>query len=569
MVFAAVSAPAIAHADAVDDAIAILQKKPGGMSNDAWREKRREAARELGRLGDKRGVDPLVKIVETEKFDAIAEIAIEALGKIGDKRAVPVLKKVRDDAGRDQYLRDAAGEALAALGEGEVAAAPVEAAPVEPVPVEATPAVADEAGATVDEEPTALSPVAVPERGRFAPELLAASERWTFAAGALSLTWDSAVKQPQLSGSGALTYHRGREEPKLGYSFDGGFAFAGGAQDRNGDLSDTGSYALVFDGVATTELRFYLGGPRGAFLHTGGDVGLGGTAIDVESPLGEDLKEFVPTVDAGLALGAGYGRTLDVGARLRVARLEALLRGARLLGRPINAEVANRLQTAWWDARGDLGFRPMLVATVQILKEAGVLLTEPDVSTVYQILRVLEDGQLDGRLDGWDARVGIAELVAGRDNVVGDDEFDFHREEALVARASFGRPFAGALAELRAEARAVYRLDDGSNEYPGYWAAEADLAYRRFFYGEAWDPRGALELGVSLRAGDRNTNDDDQGDASGAGRTVAARAGYAVWFSRTSRLAAAGTLRLEGDDLFLGVALSGTWGLADASYAAW
>ena len=536
-----VLAPGAARADQVDDALAMLQKKPGGMSSDTWREKRREAARELGRLGDKRAVDPLIKIVEAEKFDAIAEIAIEALGKLGDKRAVPVLQKVQADAGRDQYLRDAAGEALAALGEGGAAAAP---APAEPEPA-AEPvgetevgaggdgASAEAGGAVEGEADAALAPVPVPEVGRFAPELLARSERWTFAAGALSLTWDSVLDQPQLSGAVALGYHRGVELPKLGYSFDGALAFAGGAQDRNGDLSDTGSYAAIVNGIGQSELRFYLGAPRGVFLHAAADLALGGSAIIVESTLGADTKEWVPALDAGLALGVGYGRTLDVGARLRVARLERLLRGARLLGRPINAEVANRLQTAWWDARGELGYRRMLVATVQILREAGVLLTEPDPTALYQILRVLEDGQLDGRLDGWDARVGIAELASGRDNIPDDDNFDVHREEALVARAAFGRQLAGALAELTGQLRAVYRLDTGSAAYPGYWAAEADLAWRRYFYGEAWDPRGALELGVTLRAGDRNTNDDQQGDENGAGRSAALRAGYLMYFSRT------------------------------------
>jgi hypothetical protein len=383
----------------------------------------------------------------------------------------------------------------------------------------------------------------------------------------MSLSWDTAVKQPQWTGAAALRYHRGLEQPKLGYSFDASAVLAGGAQDRNGDLSGTGSYAIVGSAVGETELRYYLGGVSGVFLHAAGDLGLGGSAITVESTLGANLKEFIPSIDAGLALGVGYGRTLDVGARLRVQRIERVLRRARLLGRPVNAEVANRLQTAWWDARDELGYRRALVATLQILKEAGVLLTEPDPTATYAILRVLEDGQLDGRLDGWDLRVGVAELLAGRDNVVGDDQFDFHREEALVARGTFGKQLPGALAEIVAQLRAVYRLDAGSDQYPGYWAAEADLAWRHFFYGDAWDPRGALERGVPRRAGDRNTN-DGAGDDVGASRALIVRAGYLIAFTRSSRLAATTTVRFEGKDVFVGVGLSGTWALADASYAA-
>jgi hypothetical protein len=565
-----------ARADQVDDDIAILAKKPGGMSNDAWRARRREAARDLGQKADPRGVDALVKVVESEKFDAVAEIAIEALGKIGDKRAVPVLQKVRDDASRDQGLRDAASEALATLGAAapSAEAAPGEAAPApEAPPTEAdvgaaAPTEAAPAAGPEDDDASAPAAVTVPPAGRFGPEILAASERWTFAAGALSLAYDSAAKQPQLSGAASLRYHRGLEEPKLGYSFDASVALAGGAEDRNGDLSNTGSYALVGSTVGETELRFYLAGPSGFFLHAAGDLGLGGSAITVESTLGEDFKEFVPSIDAGLALGAGYGRTLDVGAKLRAERVERVLRRARLLGRPINADVANRLETAWWDARDELGFRRALVATIQILKEAGVLLTDPDPTATYEILRVLEDGQLDGRLDGWDARLGVAELVAGRDNVVGDDVFDFHREEVAVARGAFGKQLPGALAEIVGQLRAVYRLGGGSQQYPGYWAAEADVAWRRYFYGDVWDPRGALELGVTVGASDRNTNEGD-GDDVGASRAASLRIGYLMIFSRASRLAATTTLRYEGHDVFFGLGLSGSWALSDASYAAW
>jgi hypothetical protein len=577
LLVASAAGAAVAHADAVDDDIAILAKKPGGMSNDTWRARRREAARDLGQKADPRGVDALLRIVETEKFDAVAEIAIDALGKIGDKRAVPVLQKVRDDASRDQGLRDAAAEALVALG---AAAPPAEAAPAEaatPPPESETPpaeagvggdATAPAAPAPEDDDASAPPDVTVPPAGRFGPEILAAAERWTFAAGALTLDYDSVAKQPQLSGAAALRYHRRLEEPKLGYSFDASLALAGGAEDRNGDLSNTGSYALVGSTVGETELRFYLAGPSGFFLHAAGDLGVGGSAISVESTLGADFKEFVPSIDAGLALGLGYGRTLDVGAKLRVQRIERVLRRARLLGRPINADVANRLETAWWDARDELGFRRALVATVTILKEAGVLLTDPDPTATYELLRVLEDGQLDGRLEGWDARLGVAELVAGRDNIVGDDVFDFHREEVAVARGTFGKQLPGALAEILGQLRAVYRLGGGSAQYPGYWAAEADVAWRRYFYGDVWDPRGALELGVTLGAGDRNTNDGD-GDDVGASRAASLRVGYLMIFSRASRLAATTTLRYEGHDVFFGLALSGSWALSDASYAAW
>jgi hypothetical protein len=483
-----------------------------------------------------------------------------------------VLQKVHADASRDQYTRDAAAAALAALGapvaaapapEPEAAPAPTEAevSPEAPAPVEA-PADGAEAVPVAEDEP-AVSEVPVPAAGRFAPDVLAASQRWTFVAGGLSLTWDS-YDQPQLSGSAALAYQRGLEKPKLGYSFDAGLALAAGAQDRDGGLTDTASYALVFDGVAQSELRFYLAGERGPFLHAGASLRLAGSALKVESPLGEDQTDFTPSIDGGLALGAGWGRTLDVGARLRVQRLERVLARARLLGRPINDEVANRLVTAWWDLRGSLGLRRELVATIQILKEAGVLLTDPDPTTTYMLLQVLGDGQLDHRLSGWDVRLGIGELLVGRDDVGMEDEFDLRRQEVALAQGRYALQLAGASSELVATGRAVYRLG-GDMEDPGYAAASADLAWRRYFYGEVYDPAGALEIGLTVAAADADLEADD----AGASRSLGVRAGWRTFFSRASHLDVVGTLRLEADSLLLGVALSGTWGLSDVTYARW
>src|SRR5262249_45515792 len=86
------------------------------MDEDTWREKRRDAARELGELGDKKAVDPLLEVVQSERFDAILEIAIQSLGKLGDNKAVPALSRIADDPSIETYVRDTAREALRKLG---------------------------------------------------------------------------------------------------------------------------------------------------------------------------------------------------------------------------------------------------------------------------------------------------------------------------------------------------------------------------------------------------------------------------------------------------------------------
>jgi HEAT repeat protein len=75
----------------------------------------REAAAEaLGRLGDRRAVEPLIRVMGGDWADDVRRAAIEALGKLGDARAVkPLIKALGDE---DQLIRENAAKALARLG---------------------------------------------------------------------------------------------------------------------------------------------------------------------------------------------------------------------------------------------------------------------------------------------------------------------------------------------------------------------------------------------------------------------------------------------------------------------
>jgi hypothetical protein len=407
--------------------------------------------------------------------------------------------------------------------------------------------------------------VPLPAGSRFAPATLARTERWTFAVGSFALAWDSITDQPQATGRVAGSYHRGVETPGWGYSADVGAWLLGAAQDRDGTMADTSSYAFGLGASGTTEVRFYVAGGDGLFFHGAGSAGVATSAVQVEVPGGADVQDHTPSLDLGIGLGVGYGRTVDVGVRMRVRRIEAVLRRARLLGRSINVDVAARLMTAWWNERSELGYRKTLAATVQILREAGVLLQDPDPSTTYQILAVLTDGQLERRPSGFDARVGVGELFLGRDDVDAEDSFDVSRQEVLLARTTFARQL-GDDTEIVATGRGLYRLTgDAQAGQPKYVFADADVVFRRYFYGEAWDPRGALELGASAGSADADTDDDTAGQSS----HLSARAGW-VWFpGRQSRVAAGANIRLEGSERFALITISGSWSLASAAFAAW
>ncbi len=57
----------------------------------------------LGRLGDKRAVEPLMKCLETTNSAALRYTLIEALGLLGDPRAAELIASFRDD--EDHHVR--------------------------------------------------------------------------------------------------------------------------------------------------------------------------------------------------------------------------------------------------------------------------------------------------------------------------------------------------------------------------------------------------------------------------------------------------------------------------------
>jgi len=73
-----------------------------------------KAAEALGRIGDKRAVEPLIHALKDEDW-YVRWKAAEALGRIGDKRAVePLIQALKDE---DSDVRREAAEALGKIGD--------------------------------------------------------------------------------------------------------------------------------------------------------------------------------------------------------------------------------------------------------------------------------------------------------------------------------------------------------------------------------------------------------------------------------------------------------------------
>jgi len=77
------------------------------------------AAQALGKIGDRRSVEPLIEVLEAPHEPGLMEAATEALGKLGDPRAVPVLSHVLAEGSLLFRLR--AATSLGQIG-GEAAA---------------------------------------------------------------------------------------------------------------------------------------------------------------------------------------------------------------------------------------------------------------------------------------------------------------------------------------------------------------------------------------------------------------------------------------------------------------
>lgn len=535
--------PASAQEDTrATELIDLVQKRPSGMDRDLWREERRDAARELGSLGDQRAVPILIQIVKTEQFDAVSEIAIVSLGKLGDTSAVPILQEVANDSSRDRYVRKAAKTALRKLG----AKAGDDAEQEDGVETLAITGLSDGLTA-VSSGPTTISLAK-----DFGDDMLAASDSLTLAVGDAHLDWDSVTKAASLDGQAGARYLRIRERKGLALRYEGRGDVLAGMVEYDADETRSRIVSLNFAGSA--QARMYTA--------AGTWFGLGsGTALlnydHIKVKRGGPMpSENFLAADLGVALGGGYGRILDIGERLRIRRLEAVLQHRKMLGRPITADLAERVMRAWWKLRSEVGYHDRLVATVAILREAGVLLGEPDASASYALLQVLQDGQLNHRLSGLQVYLALGENFLMRDDDLGLEE---GRVESVFSRASYGRQNLAADSELRIDAFARYRILADDTE-PTPWAAEVRSHWRSFRYGPNSDPIGALDIGASAGLS------TDGFDASEKATRMAGSVGWLWMPSRATRFRLAGELRYESTEIFLGVAFEGTYGFIDSGF---
>ncbi len=533
-------------AGAQDDAragelITVLAKQPANMPVQTWKEKRREAARKLGDLGDKKAVPALIKIVETEEFDIVGEFAITALGKLRDERAIPILQRVAGDRTRDRDQRKAAKKALAKLG-------------TKPEPAKARPA--EKQGAESSSPTTTIlgkeSSTEAPPGPQFDDDTLAAGELIRFALGGLSIDYDSIRDRPTINGDASGSYERRVDKKGSAWRYGGTASTTFGFVNFDGE--DSSSRFGAVNARVNAEGRIYANGT--AFY--GGVLGSAGTsltALRIFRPDGDHTYELYFGGELQLGLAAGYGRVLDIGEALRLRRLEKVLRDTKTLGRTITPDLAEKILATWWALRAELGAHKRLVVTVSMLREAGVLLGEPNASVTYKIMQVLLDGQLTHRLEGFDVSVGVIEGLIKRDD---DLPVDDGREESAIVRARFGKQSRDGSRQLVGGAFGRYRILAGDEAAPWSVGVRSDL--HAYFYGPNLDPIGAIEIGGEVGAAN-----DDIADSK-TGTRIAGSAGWRWTYNRASSMRVAGHAAFESGELFIGLTLDGVYGFLDAGY---
>ncbi|MDQ3334507.1 MAG: HEAT repeat domain-containing protein [Myxococcota bacterium] len=580
----AAAPPALAQNAEVAAHIKLIENQPNDMDRAVWKDKRREAARKLVQSKDKKAVPVLIKLAEGETFDIIGEIAIEGLGNMGDQSAVPALQKIANDVARDKAQRDLATKSLKKLGAGTTGTPPKETTPppkeTTPPPKETTGLETNTGGtetAPPPEETTTTTTTAAagstligerpatgtPDLPVLADDTIAAYERLTFVGGVASFRYDTLQKRMSFDADAGGLFQKRVERERMAWGVDIGADFVAGFVNPEGREQLRGGQ-LVVQGVG--EVRFYSGKIYGVGKAAVGMQGFYIKNVD-DDDANADVSDKRMLVDVQVALGGGFGRLVDIGGAIRVRRLSRTLDAARALGKPIDAATAKKLQLTWWALRGERSAFSTLTATVAILREAGILLGEPDAGLTYEIINVLRDSWLYVRPQGFDVQVTVSEGYLRRP---GDDPNPYRqkgRVEQVLAYAGYGSQLQDDKLEISGMGYGRYRLF-APDDQPSPWAVGATAKMRRFTYGEHGDSYGMFDLGGGVQLAQDDIDFDGDGTRdSKTGLGVHGELGFTWWMNQASGIRLGADVRMESKELFIGANLSATYGFLDATFA--
>lgn len=569
-------APARAEAGPVDEDIAILERRPTGMDEETWRVERREAARRLGKSRSAKAVDALIHVVETERFDAVLTIAMEALAEIGDPRAIDALQAVYADRSVDAFVRKAAAEAIRKLGgtpkddarllgtSGEIGAGTAGGALSGPqLGAMGSASVApDEAEDVSDVRPLPAS-------------VLARDRDLAFVLGTLDLDANVPLRRPPGgartgdpvladAGLGVVASYVD-ERRRWGFRTDGMLW----GRIRNGDLtqvpamdgSDDGDTLFIGQSLeGSGSIHVYFGKTDAhAFASVGLSQRVESVRVEDIESTGVDESSLSATrfgLDVVPAAGFGWGRHLSAGADLRIDALMAVLEAENILSAKPSPAVRRELQEAIYRRANRISTFPRLAAVLGVLRKHGLLAREPGARLVHRIRSVLEDPSYLDRPLGIRIRAGFLfdAAIAQKDRFLREGDHN-------------GAPFLQLLAgvpldleqQLDADLRFYY---DVIGPLRGF-ATDAGVSYTKYLHTRYADYVGEVAAGVRGGVSRRDLDLDQDGspDDTGIGYRGVASVAYTYAFSRGSRIGLSADIGIDSGRLVVGLGLGLRFGV--------
>lgn len=560
---AAVTSEAHAFGPAAEDDLAVLRARPTGMDDEAWRKRRREIAAELADRRDTATVDALLEIVETERYDAVFSIAIESLGKIGDPKAIEPLQRIQADRSLDDFVREDAAAALAALGAKPRATAGDPAALVGSGGDDA--ALGGPQLGTMGEASVAPEDTDDPtEKDKPLPANLRARMRdISFVLGRLDLGVNTlSSQQPVLADGGLAARARYIDErQRWGWSVIGNLS----GRIRNGDVTanpdageDTGNTLYVGQSLAGSgEAHVYFGRTD---VHAFGQLGLSQrlarVSVDDFGDGGQqsslsDTRFALDVVPAG---GLGYGRFLDRGSDLLVDALVSALREENNLAKTPAPEDRRAIRDALYRRSNTFSSWPRTQAVLAVLRARGLLARRASARLVHRIRSVVEDPSYVERPQGVRVRVGFL-----YDAPIGQNEVQ-RRGDAIAA--PFAQLDVGLQLGLERQIMIDTRLYYDVIGVRGF-TTDTGATYTRFLHTKFHDYAGQWYAGVrgGVSGRDRDDLPDDQ-ELARIGYRAVGQAGYTFGFRRGSDVSIGATSGVDSGAFVLQAALGFRIGLA-------
>lgn len=564
IVCAALVLPAAAHAEPAPDDLEILRARPTGMDEVAWRIKRREIAAELGSRRDKEAVDALIEIVETERYDAVLSVAIEALGRQGDVRAIEPLQRVYADRSLDTFVRRDAAAAIEALGgtpRDDARLVGGDAAPRSDEGLLGGPQLGTMGEASVASDATA-DPTG---NDKPLPDNLRARDRgFSFVLGRLSLGVNTRASQQPVLADGGLgaRAHYLDERARWGFSVTGSLD----ASVRNGDITsapdmgnDTGNTLLVNQSLAGNgEAHVYFGKTD---VHAFGGLGLSQRVVHVgvkdfgggnQSSL-SDTRFGLDVIPAG---GLGYGRYLDGGSDLMVDAIVTALEAENILARALDADARQAIRDAVFRRSNTFSAWPRTEAVLGVLQARGLLARRPGPRLVHRIRSIVEDPSYIDRPRGIRVRVGFLY------------DAPIAQKDRLSRGDAVGAPFvqfdAGFQIGLERQILADTRLWYDVIGKKGF-TTDSGVTYTRFLHTKFHDYAGQWFAGVRGGASKREIDGLPDGVDPRIGYRATGRAGYAYGFRRGSRVGLVGEAGVDSGAFVVGLGLGLEIGIARGS----